>query len=226
MPRSTASILWSSLIAGGLSLVGLLAYLYGRSSPVEKADPLVQRIANLESQLRALGSEERDAQRTLLAALAQAASVERAERASQGETGAIATGAVPADVDVNPMSRLDGERARENANAIAQSFENHFSVESADEPWASATASAARATIEDVPDTRLIRAECATRLCRIVVEHDTEDGQRGLAHSIRRREPFDEDVFYGYERDSRPRRTTLYVAREGVELAALADSGS
>jgi hypothetical protein len=66
--------------------------------------------------------------------------------------------------------------------------------------------------------TRVLAAACASSLCRVEVDHDTAEAQRGLGEALAEVEPFRAGVFYRYDEAAVPPTTTIYVVRDGHDF--------
>ena len=88
--------------------------------------------------------------------------------------------------------------------------------ETIDAQWSRSMVRELRETVSAaVPAARVLQTDCATSLCRVVLAHDSEEEQRGLAHQVAATEPFQEGVFYDYDQSQGALKTTLYVLRPG-----------
>jgi hypothetical protein len=91
--------------------------------------------------------------------------------------------------------------------------------EAIDAAWSTLMVRELRETVSGaVPAARLLQTDCATSLCRIILGHDSEEEQRGLAHQVAAAKPFQEGVFYDYDQSQGALKTTLYVLRPGYSF--------
>jgi hypothetical protein len=91
--------------------------------------------------------------------------------------------------------------------------------EAIDGAWSTLMVRELRETVSSaVPAARLLQTDCATSLCRIVLGHDSEEEQRGLAHQVAATKSFQEGVFYDYDQSQGALKTTLYVLRPGYSF--------
>jgi len=127
-----------------------------------------------------------------------------------------------------PTSPLITENQRAKNRRLADEAGNKLDSvlrgETVDRQWDSHTLEIINKTFSGIRSSRISEADCRTRLCRIVVEHDSLDDQKQLAKSILGSPPFDQDVLFRYDVDSSPPRTILYVARDGYALRNLVQS--
>lgn len=70
------------------------------------------------------------------------------------------------------------------------------------------------AILANAPGSRVVKAECASTLCRVVLSHDSERAQKGLGPAIAGLVPFRFGVIYDYDFTPNRRSTTLFVARD------------
>ena len=115
-----------------------------------------------------------------------------------------------------PSPELSPEqKQRQAAEALRVKFES----EPIDSAWSVAMVRDIREAISSAaPATHLLQANCATSLCRVVLGHDEEEDQRGVANQVAAAKPFREGVFYDYDHAPRALKTTLYVVRQGYSF--------
>jgi len=107
------------------------------------------------------------------------------------------------------------ERIRETATALAA----RFAGEHVDGAWSTETARSLRSVFGPAtPGTRVTEADCASTLCRVVLEHEDRDAQHALGNAIASAEQFAAGVFYDYDKSSDPPKTTLFVLRPGARF--------
>jgi hypothetical protein len=182
--------------------IGLLGN--GRCSPNDANPPASSSNAAAE-ELKALRAEIE-----LLKRRAAAAPVEHAPAAP------VASIQVPA-VEAERTGAEDRERdAKERARQAMTDLEARVASERVDSEWSLRTVRAIRDVIGRVgAGSKTVEAECASSLCRILVSHDTEEAHKLFASKVAAEEPFRSGVAYDYDFDSTPRKTTLFVLREG-----------
>jgi len=114
-----------------------------------------------------------------------------------------------------PPERTPEQRQKEAADAMEVKFES----EPIDAAWSVKMVRDIRDAISSAaPATRVLQASCATSLCRVVLGHDAEDDQRGVATQVAAVKPFQEGVFYDYDHAPNALKTTLYVVRQGYSF--------
>jgi hypothetical protein len=132
-------------------------------------------------------------------------------------SGAAAACAAQAGPARSASSRPEDLRIRieDASRRYRQHLEAALGREPRDTTWADAREQEiAHATASLAPGTRLERVACLTNMCRVVLRHDDESAQRGLAVLITQQRTFQHDIFYA--RDGLT--TTLYMMREGRQL--------
>lgn len=133
--------------------------------------------------------------------------------------GAAAAGA---RAEVGPEDpAVEEEKLREQARATAQALDARYASEGVDAEWSRKTVRALAESIA-AQDARahLARVECATTLCRVVVDHDSAQAQSDLAAAVSGLDAFRSGVIFDYAEDAAAPRTTMYVLREGTDLRA------
>jgi len=104
------------------------------------------------------------------------------------------------------------ERQRDAVDELKMRFES----EPIDAAWNASMQRDIRDSIStSLPTARLLGADCATSLCRVVIAHDSEADQRSLAGQVAGAKPFQEGVLYDYDQTPNALKTTLYVLRQG-----------
>lgn len=99
---------------------------------------------------------------------------------------------------------------------IADELEKIFTSEPVDAAWRLETLRTIRSALGNgLENSHVDEADCASTLCRIVFSHTTPDAQRELSGQIAGLDTFKTALFYDYDKESTPARTTLYVLREG-----------
>jgi hypothetical protein len=109
-------------------------------------------------------------------------------------------------------------RIEENLAQMARSLDTRFASEAVDANWSRKAEGELRTALEPVvKDTKVLGAQCASTLCRVVLSHDTLDAQRALGTTVPELAPFRGGVYYYYDPNSTPPKTTLYVTRPDLE---------
>lgn len=137
----------------------------------------------------------------------------------QPPSAALTDAAPTADpaATAEPTPQLTAEQR--NAQTAAE-LQLKLESESIDAAWSTPTVRDLRETISSaIPTARVLQTDCATSLCRIVLAHDLEEDQRGVAHQLATATPFQEGVFYAYDQSEGALKTTLYVLRAGYSFA-------
>jgi hypothetical protein len=113
------------------------------------------------------------------------------------------------------------ERMERRAQAAAESLDRRLLTEARDVAWGNESVTKASETLARVPGATLLSSTCASTVCRVVMTQGSNDEQRSLGNTISSSPPFDQGTLYRYDYASVPPRTTLYVIREGHDLAEL-----
>lgn len=130
-----------------------------------------------------------------------------------------APAAEPVAAEVTEKPQPSALTAEERNAQSAADLGARFESEPIDAAWSTATEREIRDTLaSSVPAARLIKADCATSLCRVVLAHDSEADQQAIAHHLGAAQPFQEGVFYDYQRAPGALQTTLYVLRPGYSF--------
>jgi hypothetical protein len=125
----------------------------------------------------------------------------------------------PADVAQEQLFRNE-----QLVEELRTKLDARVAMEPVDVSWRNQTLAELKKTFTPITGSTVRNAECRSQLCRIEVEHQTANSQRGLAREISGQAPFDQEVVYRYDLNSKPPKTTLYVARAGTSLSNLAAS--
>ena len=129
-----------------------------------------------------------------------------------------ATGVVaPAEsAATEPQPERTPEQKQKDA---AEALEVKFESEPIDAAWSVAMTREIREAVSSAaPESRVLQANCATSLCRIVLGHDAADDQRKLLAQVVAVKPFREGVFYDYDQTPNALKTTLFVIRQGYSF--------
>ncbi|MBC8131378.1 MAG: hypothetical protein H7X95_00245 [Deltaproteobacteria bacterium] len=129
---------------------------------------------------------------------------------------AVQAAATPPVTNPAPGKRLT---AAEQKKLLSDTLEGQFQGEHPDPAWSPARSSAIKdAVAHSLPGTRTVAVECATTLCRVVVQHDDEDSQSALVDKASEVPDLDTETFFIFDKESTPPRTTMYMARAGKPL--------
>ena len=188
---------------------GAVALSLGRSRAELTSAPAGDAASRAE--VRALRSE--------LAALKRDVS-----RLPEGSPAALQT-AAPQEPNAQPV-KADAPPA-EPVDDPATALSVRIAAEPVDTAWANGAERQLRDVITTrVPGARVVESECASSLCRVLVEQESAEQQLQLATLVADQEPFREGVYYEYDNDSQRPRTTLFVLRPGSSFVAEAAVGT
>jgi hypothetical protein len=224
--RGGLRLTWISLAAIGAALV-VAALLWARSDRKGGDAALRAELSRLEAQVQALRVAKDAAGSSGFASPQPTLALREATMPGARKEDAPVKNADPtADSrteDADPRARLEEERfeTQQASERLGNRLDEYLSTEPVDAAWSPETTRALGATLRATTGQKLVKAECATHLCRVVVESDSAEEQRQLPQKISGTAPFNQDVFYRYDFESTPPKTTLYVAREGTPLGSL-----
>jgi hypothetical protein len=195
---------------GALAAVSALltagAYWIGsrHEPPLQKA---VQGDSKLESELTALRKEVQLLKQTRMAVPAKAAPVHApaADSTRRPEPE-------PSDA---PFSEDEEKAAEETNRQIAADLDARYTMEPVDGAWSAGTVRKIRDAAGSLKGARLLEANCAASLCRVVLGHAATDEQHDLGMQLVALDPFKTGVFFDYDKTPGALKTTLYVLREG-----------
>jgi hypothetical protein len=111
---------------------------------------------------------------------------------------------------------------REASRRAVAAFEQDLHQEPRDSAWGTQVKQqidgAMTTLTSQLPGVKEQSVDCGSTLCRVVVTHEDQSSQKEMAAKISRIAPFDNEVYYLYDHDSLPRRTTVYFARAESHL--------
>jgi hypothetical protein len=203
-----------ALVAAGALLAAAAYFICARRpAPVsEQAD------AKLAAELLALRREVQSLKQTQT----------RAALANQPSEHAVEANApppaAPAPSDAPPVSQDDEEAAAETNRKIAEDLDARYTKEPADPAWSVGNVRKIRDVAATLKGARLLDANCATSLCRVVLGHNEIGDQYGLGRQLVALDPFTHGVFYSYDKTPGALKTTLYVLREGKTFSDVRQS--
>lgn len=215
------------LVGVGLLICGAAAGVYLERQRSAKAETAMRaEVARLQAEVQTINGtndhrlralERRPSAHTVMG------------RGNEQHTSApVASGEPPEPQPVAPdlartMEELDfaDQQASERAG---DRLDTYLAGETVDAAWSPETTRGIQTTMASVEGHKLISADCRTRLCRVVVESDSSEEQRELPQKVAGNGPFKQDVFYRYDFESKPPKTTLYVARAKTSLGSLVRS--
>jgi hypothetical protein len=196
-----------ALAAAG-SLLAAAAYFIGTRHAPPKSE---QADAKLASELLALQREVQSLKQTRTRT---SPANQPSEHAAEAETVSPPPPA-PAASDAPPVSQDDEEAAAETNRKIASELDDRYTKEPADPAWSVGNVRKIRDVAATLKGARLIDANCATSLCRVVLGHSEIGEQSELGRQLVALDPFTHGVFYSYDKTPGALKTTLYVLREG-----------
>ena len=203
------------LMAFILILAATLLWRSGRPPTASKPPSATQEdLAKLEERLRGeIASEgfHRAQAGTLLAP-------------SEPRPSSSVAGRVAPALDQPPPRMTEDEKAFARQQAIdktAHRLDEYMEREVPDSVWSFRMRQDIAAAFSRIEGQTLSTAECRAKLCRVVVASASPFDQKSLARKILDHPPFDGEVFFKYDTESTPPRTSLYVGREGSSLLAL-----
>jgi hypothetical protein len=168
----------------------------GRGSDGDVAD------AELRQQLRQLRNE--------VAALRSQGVQEGAAAQEEGGAG-------------RPVAAAPPSRAEMQA-AIEGTFDAQLDSEAEDPAWSRPIEARIEAVLDtqEFAGTKLRAARCQQSLCRVEVGHDDADAQERFVQQVKHTQPFATSGYIRTSLPGEPTATTIYVAREGLQLPHVA----
>lgn len=196
---------------GGVSLAAIGLALHARSRSEANERALRTELSSLRDELTSLRADQR-----------QVKLAEVVTRVAASQAAAPGGPAAPTAQEAPPLTREEQERRfNDHLRRRVEELDQVFATDAVDRGWSAATVESMQRVLAGVTGARLRDARCASRLCRVEVEHASRDEQRALAEQVLGQEPFTHGVLFDYDKASTPLKTTLYVARDGVTLAKL-----
>jgi hypothetical protein len=199
MRRSLSALaVLGALAAGALFWFWPHSGLHAQPSPA----PLNQEIAALRTEVRSL---ERDLR----------------ERPRPGGT---TPPAAPERLATPPATEAEERPAKPPSNdevihQVVANCDARLVTEARDASWSRATEAAIQGAVSrSSSKARVLSADCASTLCRTVLENESLNDERELLSALSSQEPFTAGTLYQYDRTGQHPRATLYVAREGHRL--------
>jgi hypothetical protein len=196
------------LVAAGVAIVALALFAVLRqpnSDSGKGRERAAQAAQDSTKELRALRQEVEV--------------LKRNSEMSQVEHVTSETGSGIASASTTPEQetpRDPEQSARDRHRETIRSLDARFVGEPVDGEWSLKTVREIRDVVgSSAPGTQLLKAECASSLCRVTVSHETEEAQKTLGRALAAEEPFRAGVVYDYDFDSNPRKTMFFVMRAG-----------
>jgi hypothetical protein len=107
----------------------------------------------------------------------------------------------------------------EQRRVLTEALEGRLNGESVDPGWSAGRVSAIKTAFATaMPDVSILSADCATTLCKVVVQHTDSESQAGLMEKASDVEALSTETFFLFDKEATPPRTTLYMARAGEKL--------
>lgn len=102
---------------------------------------------------------------------------------------------------------------------VTDALEGRLSSESGDPGWSGPRVREIKSAFAaSLPGVNVVAADCATTLCKVVVEHTDGESQESLTEKAAETEGLDGETYFLFDRDASPPRTTLYMGRSGHHL--------
>lgn len=195
----------SLIVSMSVALLGALVFAFSSRRPIEPArftpsnEELFGEIQALKDEVRRLKTESRAPLVPL-----------PTEPAIAPVAAASATEPVLEEADKHEQT------PRQRQQQTATDLDVRMAKEPADAAWGRQVTFEIREAVgAGAPSARVVEAECASSLCRVVLTHDSPNDQKGLGEALASLGPFRHGVFFDYDEDSVPPSTSIYVIREG-----------
>jgi hypothetical protein len=190
------------LVAAGLAAGGLGVALW-RQAPVRQEAPLAAASEPRSAELDELKREMASLKRVTVA---------------QAMYAQKAAAAAPAD-QTKPARARPALPPAEQRRVLTELLDGRYNGESVDPSWSVGRATAIKTAFATaMPDVNVVAADCATTLCKVVVQHTDGESQAGLMERASEVEALGTETFFLFDKDATPPRTTLYMARAGEKL--------
>jgi hypothetical protein len=122
---------------------------------------------------------------------------------------------------VTPEERK--EQAQSARAAWYAKIDSQFSSERRDPAWSSdATRSFETMLANHASHASLVSADCASTMCKIVVNHQSPEMQKEFSLAITEEPLLEAEVMYKYDAETQPPTTTMWVSRTGHRLPRVA----
>lgn len=106
----------------------------------------------------------------------------------------------------------------EQKRLLTEALETQYGREGVDATWSPARVTEIKTAFGALPDVTVVAAECASTLCRVLVQHADADSQGSLMERTAETEGLGTQTIYLFDKEATPPRTTLYIARAGHRL--------
>jgi hypothetical protein len=188
-----------AITVAGLAAAGLIAFAFRRA-------PAPPPVAELSGREPAAADELAELRRKV-------ASLER----RSVTPAAPAPPPVAAPAPPRPsMARLP---PAEQKRLVTEALESRYGGEAVDAAWSPTRVKEIKTAFASaLPEVTVLAAECATTLCRVLVQHADGDSQGSLMERAAEADGLGTQTIYLFDKDANPPRTTLYMARAGHRL--------
>ena len=191
-----------ALVVGALAVAALVLWIWRAVNGGEAGVRAPAASNDLQEEIRSLEEE-----------------IEKLERKIEAPRPPVAGRGGPAPAEPAEESDVPSRPVRTpeaSSNAAAALLDERLSGEPVDAEWARGAARGIQESIAaNAIGSKVRAAECGSTVCRVVVEHDTEEAQKELGRSLAKQEPFRVGTLYKYSDPGAPPVTTLYVLRDG-----------
>jgi hypothetical protein len=107
----------------------------------------------------------------------------------------------------------------EQRKAVIAGLEGRLGAEAHDPQWSRTRADEIRGGFATaMPDVNVLSADCATTVCKVVVQHADVESQAGLMEKATEVQSLDVETYFVFDKEASPPRTTLYMGRPGHSL--------
>jgi hypothetical protein len=213
-------------IALGIVACGGLIYLIQieKTKQASASARQTAEVAELRRELQAVSERVSDNRNTDLQVMA--AVNQGIERLSEQGTAPVPTASSSAAVEArNPHVRETPEQIKQRLDEeiakISADLDAVLEQQPRDANWGHQVSNQVRDVFAADTTTKVTETECRSNLCRVVLIHDSLATQHNLGKDLVDKPPFDQEVFFDYDRNAVPPTTTLYVGRQGTSLAKL-----
>ena len=130
--------------------------------------------------------------------------------------GRAAAGPAPVPAEKTRPPRLSPSEQR---RALTSALEAHLAGDTIDAGWSRARVEEiTHAFVASLSDATVLSVECASTICKAVVENSDLESQATLMDRASDIEGLDVEKFYVFDKDATPPRTTIYLGRPGHKL--------
>jgi hypothetical protein len=204
-----------------LAAAGFAGLLYRQSQLAEAREAALKtELTRLRQRVDGLDSQQHSTMnQALLSGLVRSGPVETMPPPiAHASAAAPSANALPSPEALEARRAASAERRAKRARA----FDDYLVMDGLDKAWSETMVAAVYRAVDALHAARLVKTDCASHLCRVVVDHADVEQQRSFANEVWQAPPFDNGIFFQYDKSGPRPQTTLYVAREGTELSTLA----